>query len=158
LRSQNITAQARAHAQSDGRAVFLEKWFGLRELQCFAKTGVIAKARMGVQRQVGAVHSEIVFDQLADEFALGAGPRQLRIPKQAVMDDQQIRARLGSHPHGGEGGIHRGGDAGDLPVVFHLQTVVRAIVIADGVEPQSLVAVGHDGFEVCFFLNGWHPA
>jgi len=102
---------------------------------------------MGVERQMGAVDGEIVFHQLADERALEAGPRMLRIPKEAVMDDQQIRLRICGHSHGGQRGVHGGGNAGDLAVVFDLQPVMRAVVIANGVEAKGLVAVGHDGLQ-----------
>jgi len=60
--------------------------------------------------------------------------------------------------NGGERGVHGGGDTSDVPAVFHLQTIVSTIVITDGVEAQSLVAMGDNGFEICFFLNGRHSA
>ena len=121
-----------------------------------AATGVVrgdpSKRPAGISeaelaRRMRAVHGEVVFDEFADELSLLAGPRLLRAPKQTVVDDEQIRLRRGSHSHGGEGGVDGGGDARNGAVVFHLQPVHRAVVILDGIDAQSAVAVFYDFFQ-----------
>ena len=60
------------------------------------------------------------------------------------MDDQQVGLGLDGLAHGGKGGIHGGGNAADLAVVFDLQSVHGAVVIGDFINLQGAIAVPHD--------------
>jgi len=142
--AQNVAAQPRGGAQADGAAAFLEEGLGLGELERAHQPGVVAEARMEIQRQVRAVNSEVVLHERLDEQAFLAGPWMLRVPKQAVMDDEQIGLRLSRHSHRGQGGVDRRGDAAHTPVVLHLQAVVRAVVVFNFADAQGAVAVLDD--------------
>ena len=65
------------------------------------------------------------------------------------MDDQQVGLGLDGLAHGGKGGIHGGGNAADLAVVFDLQSVPGAVVIGDFINLQGAIAVPHDILEQC---------
>tara|TARA_B100000405_G_scaffold70234_1_gene48225 strand:+ start:1361 stop:1834 length:474 start_codon:yes stop_codon:yes gene_type:complete len=130
-------------------AAFFEEGFGFRKLQGLEQAGVVAEARVQIQWQVGTVDGEVVLHEFADEVALLARPWLLRAPKQAVMDDQQVGLGLDGLAHGGKGGIHGGGNAADLAVVFDLQSVHGAVVIGDFINLQGAIAVPHDILEQC---------
>jgi len=128
-------------------SAFFKKGLGLGEFQCADEPRVVAEAWVQIQRHMRAVNGEVVFDEFADELSFFSNPRLLRAPKQAMVDEQQIGLRRGGEAYGGEGGVDGGGDACDGAVVFHLQAVHRAVVIFDGADAQSAVAVFYDFFQ-----------
>jgi hypothetical protein len=60
------------------------------EAQRRAQLGVVAQARMRVQRQVRTVNGQIILDQQFEHFPAPAGPGNGRTPEQSVMHDHQI--------------------------------------------------------------------
>ena len=117
--------------EADGLAVGQEKRFEIFQAERGAKLRVIAEFRMRVERQVRTVNRQIVFDQQPEQFVFFPRPRMRRRPEQSVMDDEQIRLGGDGEFDRGEAGIHGGGDAGDRAAIVHLQSVRRAVVIAD---------------------------
>ena len=57
------------------------------------------------------------------------------------MDDEEICSGFDGFLHGGEGRVHRRGDAGDGTVVADLESVVRAVVVAELGGAKGRVAV-----------------
>ena len=68
------------------------------------------------------------------------------------MHDEQIRPGGDGEFHRGQAGVHGGGDAADRAAILHLQTVGRAVIIANSLCAQNFVAMGDDGGEQGF----WH--
>ena len=57
------------------------------------------------------------------------------------MDDEQIGAGRRRQLEGGEGAVHRGGDAGDDAGVFHLQAVDRSVPVGKSFGPKASLAM-----------------
>ena len=114
---------------------------GFLESQRGGDAGVVAERGMGVEREMGAVDGEVVFHQEPEEFAAFAGPWNGASPEESVVDDEEIGPGFDSFLHGGEGRVHRRGDAGDGTVVADLESVVRAVVVAELGGAKGRVAV-----------------
>src|SRR5260370_40252162 len=114
--------------ETDELAVIEEKWAQPFKAERGAEERVVAKATMGIQRQVGAINGEVAFEQATEQLITFASPRMRRAPKKSVMHDQQVCFCSEGEVNSGQTGIHGGGDAGDGAAVFDLQTVGRAVV------------------------------
>lgn len=86
---------------------------------------------MGIERQMGAVDGEVVFQQELKEFVAFAGPGMGWAPEESVVDDEEIGLGGDGECDGGEGGIDGGSDAGDGAVVFDLEAIEGAVVVFD---------------------------
>jgi len=62
-----------------------------------------------------------------------------------MMDDEQIRPGGNSELNRGQTGVYGSGDATDPATIFHLQTVGRAVIIANLLCAKNCVTVGDDG-------------
>jgi hypothetical protein len=65
-------------------------------------------------------------------------------PKEAVVDDQQIRVGVNGLANCSKAGVNRGGDFRNRSHVFDLQSVYCAIVILDFGDSEKFVAVMDD--------------
>src|SRR6185295_2212880 len=100
--------------------------------------------RVRVEWQMGAVNGKIIFEQQSEQRVVRARPRLARVPKQAVVHDEQVGPRGDGQPDGGQAGVHGGGDARDGTAIFHLQPVERAVVVLDIGGAQRAVAIEDD--------------
>jgi hypothetical protein len=126
-------------------AVSQKKWPQISKAQRGAQLRIIPQPRVRVERQVGTVNRQIVFDKQPEQFASFARPRMRWRPEQAMMHDQQIRPGRDGEFYRGQACVHGGGQAADRAAILHLQTVGRAVIIAKSLCAQDFVAVGDDG-------------
>ena len=126
---QFIARKFRAGLKTKIAALCKVKWFELFESESGAQLRVIAHFRMSVQRQMGAIHREIVVDQLTQHFMPLAGPRMRGRPKKPVMHDEQVSLGGDREFDRGQAGVHSRGDSRNAARILNLQTIGRAVVV-----------------------------
>jgi hypothetical protein len=137
-----------AELEADGLAILVEeKWFGILESERGGELGVVAELRVGIEREVGAVDGEVVFEEEFEEGVAFAGPGMGGAPEEAVVNDEEIGAGGDGFLDGGGGGVDGGGDFGDGAVVLNLEAVDGAGVIGEFGGAEVAVAMGDDGMK-----------
>jgi hypothetical protein len=130
--------------ETDVLAMAEKEWLRLFETECRAELRVIAQARMGIERQMRAIHGQIILDQKRQYFAAFAGPGMGSAPEKTVVNNQQIGPGSDGKPGRRQAGINRGGNFRNPPAIFNLQSVDRAIVVFDFGGAQQVIAVADD--------------
>lgn len=80
-----------ARLPADESAFFKKERLEFSEAERGAQLRVVAQARVGIQRQMRTVHGQVVFDEQGQHLAALTRPGHRRRPKQAVMNNEQIR-------------------------------------------------------------------
>lgn len=134
--------------EANGLSLFVEEeGFGIFKIQGAGELGVVAELGMGIERKMGAVNGEVVFEEEFEELVTLAGPGMGGTPEETVMDDEEIGAGVNGFADGGDGGIDGGGDFGDGAVVLDLESVDRTGVVGKLLSLQSALAMADDGGE-----------
>ena len=145
-RFERVPSNRGSRLQADGLIALEEERFGLAESESRAQLSVVSQARVGVQREMGAVDSQIVLDEGLDALVASTGPGMGFAPKQAVMHEEQIGLSVDRHPDRSQAGIDCGCDPGDASGVFDLESVDSAVPVLESVGLQQPVAKpGHRG-------------
>src|SRR6266571_3585671 len=109
-----------------------------------AEEGVVAEPGMRIEREVRTIDREVVVQQTAEQLVVRPRPGMRPAPEQAVMDDQEVGARVDGEADRRQTRVHRGGDPRDRAPVLDLQSVDGALVIVELARAQEAVAVADD--------------
>src|ERR1041385_2009724 len=96
---------------------------------------------MRVERQMGTVHREIIFNQPPQQLVTLAGPGMRWSPEQSVVHNEQVCVGGDREFDRRAARVHGGGDAANRAAIFPLQSVHRAVVVADFPRLQQLIAM-----------------
>src|SRR5688572_4359575 len=109
--------------------------------ECAGEQHVVAELGMHVERQVGGVHRNVVFDEELQTPVPPGGDRYGSVPEKSVMNQQQVAARRGSLSYGLGGCVDGGRDLGHLPRILDLETIPCRRIINDLRASQCLVEI-----------------
>ena len=138
----NLAIDLIHHTEPDGRAEMLQKGNPITlQIQSVTDQNIIPHARMGIQREMGAVDGESILDGETQFAVARPGDRLQAAPEEAMMNKEKIGAGFHGHGDGGLTGIHSRDDLGDFPFIFHLQAIHGIRVITDLIDTEDAVEV-----------------
>jgi hypothetical protein len=112
-----------------------------------AKPGVVAKDRVGIQREVGAVDGEVAVEEKPELLVAGAGPGVGWGPEEAMVDDEQVGPGGDGASECGASGVDGGGDTRHVTIIVDLQAIGGAVIVVEPGDAEESVAVAGEGGE-----------
>ena len=106
--------------------------------------GVVPDLWMRVERQVAGIDRAIAAQEKIEFPVIGSGDRPWWVPEEAVVDHQEVNARVRRLLERRQAGVDGGADLGYLAVVRDLKAVAGAGIIREGDAAGAPVAVGDD--------------
>ena len=137
--------------QSDVLTLFEEERFELTKAEGFRKLGVVPELRMGIEREMGTVNSEVVIEKPFQKLITFTRPRMRRSPEKAVMNDQKVGTCFDCFGDGCCARIYGGRYPADGAVVLHLQAICRTRPVGELLGFERSIAVFDDGAESPLF-------
>ena len=144
-------SQARRHVapDADRHALVVAEPALDREPEPLGEDHVVAHGRVEVERNVRGVERDVVLEQRRDPAIAPAGQRDVAVPEQSVVHQQErrgtpARPALGDHAVDRRlRGVHRGHDAADQPAVLDLEAVDGVALVRDLADAQVLVQIAN---------------
>src|SRR5436190_10755183 len=120
---------------------FEKEWFQVSKPERFCQLSIVSESWMRIQRQMGAVNSEVVVQQQLDHLVPFIGPWVACSPKKAMMHNEQIGFRFDRFVDRRKAAVDRCRYFCDAAAVLHLQSVYSAGPIFKVFRRQSAVAI-----------------